>query len=362
MKKILIVVFVLLLGLFGCTKTQTKEELLAEYQSITEQSAAMTSYAMNMEMNIAMTIGEDSYNSTVETNMVVQDLGTETAKLYMSANTSTEGTDVTLESYFVDGVAYMDINGTRYYQEMTNDDYLSMTGTYSSAFLQESSYIDTITKTKEGNLTVYTIVLNTDGLMEVYNDMIGELDYDTLGIDVTYDHAAISLKVNKDNYIESMTIDTAFQMSTSDDYVIDCAFTGSAGFTDYNSAVVTLPDDLDTYTAYTTAAETSEIQTMDDFAQWLVTDYGFEEIETNIFRQEYADGQYYYFDLNNYIYSYENSSAKYDYYFNDNIGMVGTCVYDFNTETGTNCTDDEISNLQYTQQAMAYDLEQAGLY
>ena len=356
MKKIISLFLILSFFLSGCSVQQSKEDLYNEYLTAASKNAELDSYTADIAINLDMVMSDDSTVNTVSSmKIMMEGINGDTPKGSISMDVAMSGYQMTTNMYFFDGNIYVNANGETYVSAMSLSDYMSYIQSYENNLElsdETGDYIESITKESTDENTVYNIVLSDNGINSLFADTFEQEGLDINDSAISISDYTYAVTVNPDGYVSGVSLALNLVVSEDDDTTTATNMTMDINYSDFNKSQVSLPTDLSTYQVMSSQA---------DFREWLVSDDGFTEITSGIYQQIYDETQTFYFNFNNDSYTLEYDGVSYEIYYVEQVGKVNSCVYDFSTENGTDCSDDEINILTYTVQCLAYDLQLANV-
>ena len=356
MKKIISLFLILCFFLSGCSTQQSKDDLYKEYLVAASKNTELDSYTADIVIDMDMIMANDISVSTVTSmKIMMEGINGDNPTGSISMDAAMAGYQMTTNMYFVDGYLYANANGETYVSEMSLSDYMTYIQSYENNLeLGEntSDYIESITKETVAENTVYNIVLSDTGI----NDLLAET-FKQEGLDINDGAISISdytyaVTVNHDGYVSGISLALNLVASEDDKTTTAMNMKMDITYSDFNNSQVTLPNDLNTYQAMSSQA---------DFREWLVSDDNFTEITSGVYQQVSDADKTFYFDFNKDSYALEYGGVRYEIYYVELLGKVNSCVYDFNTDQNTGCSDDEINILNYTVQCLAYELQLANV-
>ncbi len=231
---------ILALTLTACgEKPMTKEEAFQFYSDALTNTAKADSYNSNVEMSYLISDGENEIKMGIGMNLILEGQTTNNPKAMMLVETQMFGMDIAAEMYYADGYIYTNTLG----EKTKTKDSIDTLEQFKNTAINIKDFED-IKVTKKDGITTLEFKMSNDQL----NQMLGESMNDTLGIDaMKYTDTNIVVTVNPDNTIKDMIISLVATMSVeAQEANINVDITMS--YTDYNTAKVTLPADLDSYT------------------------------------------------------------------------------------------------------------------
>lgn len=356
MKKIIALFLVLCFLLSGCSVQQNKDDLYNEYLIAATKNVELDSYMADITINLDMITSNDVTISTISKLKIVMDgLNSENFKSFMTMDVTMSGYEMITNMYFVDGYLYVNADDETYVSEMSLTDYMEYIRSYENNLALSADtddYIDSISKEITDGNAVYNIVLSTDGINSIFADTFQEEGLDINDSSISISDYAYSVTIDQDGYVSGVNLALNLVVTEDDGTTSATKMTMDITYSGFNDSHVVLPDDLSLYQSMTSQV---------DFRDWLVSNEGFDEIESGVYQQIYDDEQTFYFDFNDDKYTLEYNGLSYDIYYIQQIGSVNGCVYDFANQQDTDCSDDEINVLTYTVQCLAYDLQLANV-
>ncbi len=206
---------------------------------------ATDGYAISLDMPLSVKVmmnQEDLDASKMEMSGVMN----------ISVNVDGEETNIDQDMtyYYADGMYYMSSGGTQVKMAMSLSDAMSALGTMSNT--QPISMIESLEMTDDNTLHM---VYSTGAMSSMITNLLGALGTEDAGMQFDMGDVAIDVTF-ADGVMQSMK--AAFDMSISvDDQSMDISMTEDCTITATgDDVVITLPDDLDSYTSMDTDALT----------------------------------------------------------------------------------------------------------
>ncbi|MFV0550486.1 MAG: DUF6612 family protein [Anaerorhabdus sp.] len=231
---------ILALTLTACgEKPMTKEEAFQYYSDALANVAKVDSYNCDVEMNYLISDGSNEIKMGIGMNLIIEGQTTNAPKAMMAMETQMFGMDITGEIYYADGYVYTNTMGEKT-KVLGSIDTLEE---FKNTAIDIKNFED-IKITKKDGITTLEFKMNNDQL----NQMLGESMGDVVGDDsLKYTDTKIIVTVNADNMINDMDVSVA---ATMNDGTAEANITVQMkiAYTEYNSAKVILPADLDSYT------------------------------------------------------------------------------------------------------------------
>lgn len=321
-------IFVLLLSvclfvISGCSSQDLDGKAI--YESALANMNKLDSIKMQMDMQLSIEAeNEDdsdlSVTLPIKIVLIVTDMQSADQSGYVETSVSILGNSSTSKQWIKDGLVYIDENGTKSVAENTTDDVLiDLDSTDVSNDLEDIKATKVDDKYKiEAKLpfAAFKDMMSSSGAESVLEEMTSEEDI------------PITIIVNAENYIESMTMNTSIVMADVGTMVMDCEYT----YDDYNEASLPEFDESEFLSdeMYESGYVYGEYDLTLDNAQDLMA-MGYEDLGDYV----YHNGEYY-IDLE-YKQIYTDSALifydwEYDQSFAYDSEMNPVCLYDFTFE------------------------------
>ena len=212
------IVVVMLVGLVGCAKEPTAEEV---YAAAFEKMNALTSMDAEMDMDIAMKMAApmDGEVETIHVEMaadfVMEHINTEDMRMDMKMKMGLMGVDIEMQTYYADGYYLMEMYGQKLKYPMDLKEAMSQTAMVQEVALDAMSEMTMI---EEGDNRVITFTVDGTKLKEGYMDdylstMEGMGLADASATDsLNYEAMSGTMTVNKEGYPTAATMNMTFTM------------------------------------------------------------------------------------------------------------------------------------------------------
>lgn len=235
--------FTLVLSLAACGSSASSDPYEL-YINAAKKLDKPDAVSMNMNMKTAATIGEESYDSTIDgTIAMIYSDDRKSVDMSMDLKTSTDGEETTMLAYYKDGYLYSELMGMKLKMETPMNEAMVGIDESQVAIFAEDAIIDKKLEKISGGTKV-TFVVKGDSLKDLAQDSLDSLaEYDA---DVNYEDAIISAVVDKKGNITSYDADLKYTVTSED-------MTGNFTVKMNLSNIVTqdvkieFPDDLDSY-------------------------------------------------------------------------------------------------------------------
>lgn len=249
MKKIMsmLLVIVMLFAMTGCSKEKNnKEEKDPKvlFEQAMENMQKLNSSDMSLDMDMMMAYGEESIEMSMQTEVIVQDIGKETMKMSMPMTMEMLGESVNMDIYYVDGYYYMDMLGMKMKTPM---DLAEIQKTYESSTGMANMNVEAMKEfslEEKDGLYVISFVGDNEKMMDYTKSAMASIQ-NAYGTDLSsFELKEIkgNVTVNKDGYITEEVIEMSMNMSMEEEtietsYVMTIAYNNPG-----KEATVELPD------------------------------------------------------------------------------------------------------------------------
>ncbi len=398
MKQLKITKLILCLGLFtACSSTRSSVSITEDAE---ETAETVTTETLTGDIhtqfidNVQNALSADSYTATV-VNSYMMSYSDDTMSAYdldgvlevedansnpvahFTQNINSNGLRSTMEGNYYDGIFYNVFNGISYYEEMSLTNLqLSMLVPLRPVGIAES-LIGNITGTKDslGNIT-YTITLSNDTVEDFFLDR-----YDQYGLD-EYDGFEVNSGTVIDIFDENgyfLSEQTVFETTvTLSGQEVKVAYTSEVTYQRINETTVTISDEDKAaeaeYVSYSDV-DTSEIETLssdDDsvedtvvatFAKRLVSRLNYELQDDGTYVSYFNnDNEKYMVNFDQTIFEYANRTIHYVYNWTSDVGYMGSCNVDFDTDfTSEECVDTTVETIKEVKSWLEMELYYCGL-
>jgi hypothetical protein len=235
--------FTLVLSLAACGSSASSDPYEL-YINAAKKLDKPDAVSMNMNMKTAATIGEESYDSTIDgTIAMIYSDDRKSVDMSMDLKTSTDGEETTMLAYYKDGYLYSELMGMKLKMETPMDEAVgSFSGSQVQIFSADAVIDKKLEKVKGG--TKVTIKVKGDALKELAADSLSDLgDTDT---EITYQDATISAVIDKKGNLIAYDVDMSFDVVAEDN---SGSFKVKASLSDIviDNVKIDFPDDLDEY-------------------------------------------------------------------------------------------------------------------
>ena len=366
----------LLAGVFlaGCGKKETSstthekgiQDPYGSWQKDTGSQRA-ESYTADYECHYTMTYSDDTKTSFD----LFGNLKKEKDNASFTQKVNSNGSEFTLNGYYLDGRLYNTYNGISYYEDMDLNNCLSTLLVPFDAVSWKKDQISSITGEKDsaGN-TVYKIVLTDEAAKTVFADRYdsyGLKDYD----DYSVDSSSITMKYDSDH--ECLEEKTDFTVSVSySSQPVKVRYESDVKYSSIGKTEVSVSDDkkkeLASYVPYSKidtsgSEEESDGDTVtEQFRNRIVSQLGYEKQDDGTYKSTFNTNEMYVIDFNNCTFTYAHYSIQYVYNWKNDSGSASTCNYNFRTENGgTGCDTSVIDALKEVKEDLEMELFYCGL-
>ena len=347
------------------------ETLMQEYVAMVEDMPENTSYTCLVKSMYLMHMPNDTYNSyDMDAIMEQEDRG----HVHVSQNLNANGMRFVTDAYYLEDTFYYDYSGVKFKEAMS---YEEMQGTLliplGPSLFEDYDALTINKELDEGN-SVYSFAFSPSTAAKVFVDRYDFYGVNQLDFKVK-DGSVRDVFDANGNFIREETV---FNIDVdSNGQKVGIAFTSTVEYSRLNETSLTLKDeDIETLHAYVNYNEidTDAIQplTLDDdspedtvtatFKKRLVSRLNYEQIRENVYRTKYNENESYTVDFNNCTFEYSNYTIVYSYSWKGNVGSMGACTYDFNTEVkSSSCVDDTVEMIQKMELYLQMELYYCGL-
>ncbi len=354
--KKLALVFGLLLMSSGCTSSKKKqmETLIAAL----EKTWSASSLKIETEHTLQLSIWQKEEEMTEVLKIVQQVQGErETVEeenwYHLALSGSFDDQDYELQTWLMEGTLYLIDEQGSDFLTIEETDYLSAVRENYGDFIVAVPALEDVesikSENKEGRLRM-TLTLSSAALkaMAEERQSVAEEALITAG--------TIFFVIDEEGYLCEAQIELNVEESdpSDPDFQYLSVLRDHYRYRDFDKTVI---EELEG-TQFMERLNSYPVSTHEELLSWLIKQEGYQLLEEGIYRQDYGDGEFYYFDFNagKYIYEYDEKQFLVDW--KTNIGTVGSCRYDLAAQSvlAGECSTSEISDLQYALQCLQYDL------
>lgn len=237
----------LILSLAGCGKAQDPKEI---YDAASKKSQELTSVDASCVMDMNMTQGEETMDISMDMDMKITGVNTDSMRYLMDGTTSTMGQSMDTHMYYEAGYCYMDLMGQKVKYAMDLDQITEQVTQSLGSSTMDSSYMSDIKAEKDGDNQILTFTADASKMDSYAKELMGTMGdtMDELG-DVEYTIKSVTGEsvVNKDGYFSSAKVKMDMDMTMEGETV---SLTMDMDVT-YNNpgqdVEITAPTDLDSY-------------------------------------------------------------------------------------------------------------------
>lgn len=238
----------MILSLAGCGGKQDPKEI---YDAAAKKAQEMTSVDASYVLDMNMTQGEENMDMSMDMNMKIDGINSESMRYLMDGTTSAMGQSMPTNMYYEGGYCYMDLMGQKVKYAMDLDEMTAQATQSLGGVTVDSSYLKDIKAEKDGDNQVLTFTADASKMDTYAKDLMSSMGsaMDGLG-DITYTIKEVSGEsvVNKDGYFSSAKIKMVMEMSlegetVSVDMDMDMTYNNPG-----QAVEITAPGDLDSYT------------------------------------------------------------------------------------------------------------------
>ena len=229
----------------GCSQ---QLDARAIYDAASEKSSQLTEMAMSTSTDMTMKQGEDSLGMTMDMNMRIKGMNTDSMEYIAEGSSTTLGQTIDMTMYYKDGYYYIDTAGQKIKCAM---DVEAMTeqilqSTESSGV--NSDYLTEITAEKDGENTLLTFTADASQMSQYVQDALSGMGSMGLG-DISYDikEASGQAVVNADGYFASTDMKMVIDM-TANGETISVDMDTSVSYENPGQTVEITAPDLEGYT------------------------------------------------------------------------------------------------------------------
>lgn len=196
---------VLAIGMTGCAKKQTAEEV---YKSAMEKTNALTAIDMTMEGTIGMAAEGETMDVTLEMDAKMQNLNQEDMRMDMAMNVGMAGISMDIHAYYADGYYLMEMMGQKLKYPMTLEEAMNQ-----AAVMNEMA-VDTLselTMTEENGVKKLSYSVDIAKLSETTSSEEYLAVLEGLGLggadeSIQYQSMDGTVTVNKEGYVSETTV------------------------------------------------------------------------------------------------------------------------------------------------------------
>ena len=233
--------------LSGCA--ETGEDVYHDYQAISQQVNAYSSYTNDIYLSVDFYIpdGDQIYlvNSTSTSTVAIQDRQSETIRFHTVSNTTTVDQTTSIDMWYGDGIAYVDLDGDKY---SVYADYETYLFNYSDALLSQfytQDEFNSISRRNKNNQIIYTIDLNEIGVENTVLDYLMNANQIHDDTHVNINSATVTLTCDQNSMPIQQTVKISLEAVSETTTTIE--ITGTNNYQLINETIVELPDNLDQY-------------------------------------------------------------------------------------------------------------------
>ena len=350
--KKLALVFGLLLMSSGCTSSKKKqmETLIAAL----EKTWSASSLKIETEHTLQLSTWQKEEEMTEALKIVQQVQGErETVEeenwYHLALSGSFDDQDYELQTWLMEGTLYLIDEQDSDFLAIEETDYLSAVRENYGDFIVAPPALEDVESIKseneEGRLRM-TLTLSSAALkaMAEERQSVAEEARITAG--------TIFFVIDEEGYLCEAQIELNVEESdqSDPDFQYLSVLRDHYRYRDFDKTVI---EELEG-TQFMERLNSYPVSTHEELLSWLIKQEGYQLLEEGIYRQDYGDKEFYYFDFNagKYIYEYDEKQFLVDW--KTNIGTVGSCRYDLATQSvlAGECSTSEISDLQYALQCL----------
>lgn len=167
-------------------KTNNDSRALSVYEEAQKKNNSLDSLDVDVDYMISMEAEEESMDMGMKLNMKLR--GAQTGNLEFVAEGSMDmmGSDMPLSMFYTDGYYYMDMMGMKVKQAMPMEEALKEANSNMDAGKVDTSFINNLRMSEEGNKTILTFDTNAAALNRYLEEMMGGMSFSDLGMDMSY--------------------------------------------------------------------------------------------------------------------------------------------------------------------------------
>ena len=240
MKKILVILATLAL-LVGCSSSSNKERLSDDqvyqiYADAISKLQQVNSYTTNGSVSSIVTSDGESIEISSNTIVKVEGINSNDPKMQLNMSSQLFGTTVEQIAYYSNGYLYVDVGG---YKVKEASDFNTVGSETSNNYF--STY-KSISYSIVDNQYVIHFNLSDEQIESIFSGSQSDAVIDITSIKRVNNRAIVDM----DGYLIGVYLDMEATAGDSD-YTYELQLKMNFEYSDYNTTVVELPDDLDTY-------------------------------------------------------------------------------------------------------------------
>lgn len=246
MKKVLSVLLtaVLAMSLTACGGSKDAKTI---YDDATKKTSELTSMDVKSVVNMQMTQEENTTDISMDMDMKIADINTDSMKYLAQGTTSVLGQTVDISMYYEDGYYYMDSMGQKIKYAMDLDAIMEQVKQSTEGGNLQSSYLKDLSVKTEGDTEVLTYTVDAEKMDDYVQELMGQMGTDIEGVTYLIKEASGEATVNKDGYFENSKVKLTMDMSMQGESITIVMDTDSTYNNPGQAVEVTAPD-LEGYT------------------------------------------------------------------------------------------------------------------
>lgn len=236
----------MVLALAGCKGKEPNEI----YDEASKKTAELTSMDADYVMDMSMTQGEETMDISMDMNMKIDGINTDSMRYLMDGTTSTMGQNIDTFMYYENGYCYMEAMGQKFKYAMDLDEMSAQITQSLGSASMDSSYLQEITAKKDGDNQILTFTADASKMDSYVQDVMGSLGNSMPGMDqMDYSIKEVSGEsvVNKEGYFSSAKVKMVMEMTVEGETVsmeiaVDMVYHNPGQTVEFAA-----PEDLDSY-------------------------------------------------------------------------------------------------------------------
>ncbi|WP_367568758.1 DUF6612 family protein [Lacrimispora sp.] len=210
MKKVLALLLTgaMALSLAGCGGQNAKKI----YDGAAKKTAELDSMDVSSVIAMKMTQGEETVDISMDMDMKISGINTDSMKYQADANTNMMGQNQELSMYYENGYYYMDAMGQKIKYAMDLDAMMEQIKQSTEGSSMDSSYLKDIQAKKDGENQNLTYTVDATKMDSYLQDIMSQMGTDAEGVTYNIKEASGEAVVNKDGYISRQKVKMVFDM------------------------------------------------------------------------------------------------------------------------------------------------------
>lgn len=234
--------------LAACDNPNLDKNAYELYQNMTKAMAEVKSIDMDMSMTMSITADELNESMSISGNMKQVTLSETNIEMATNLQTSMSGITLSMNLYYKEGTAYIDIMGQKIKSPMSIDEAMSQTVEMDVVDFPENAIKDFKISSVNNNTRI-ELTLNGESVSDIMDQAMSIVEETGLSIDdmeVNIGDILFDVIIDSKNMLKSYHVIYEMTMTYMDETAsikMDMTLTVNS----YNNVTITFPTDLSTY-------------------------------------------------------------------------------------------------------------------